>query len=176
MKLFVYIILACLPFLSFSQTKISVNKNKSSITYGMNHIMHAWEGTSNQLNGIVQLNSNGQIEKIAILAKVSSFDSKSSNRDGHMLEIVESLKFPNITFQSTSITEAGNNKLLVKGMLEFHGVKKEIAFETTTKKKDKENTANGNFIFLLEDFKIERPSFMLTKVDNEVKVKFEIVW
>lgn len=138
--------------------------------------MHAWEGTSNQLNGIVQLNANGQIEKIAILAKVSSFDSKSSNRDGHMLEIVESLKFPNITFQSTSITEAGNNKLLVKGMLEFHGVKKEIAFETTAKKKDKENTANGNFIFLLEDFKIERPSFMLTKVDNEVKVKFEIVW
>jgi len=69
----------------------------------MNHIMHAWEGTSNQLNGIVQLNANGQIEKIAILAKVSSFDSKSSNRDGHMLEIVESLKFPNITFQSTSI-------------------------------------------------------------------------
>jgi len=164
------------PIVGFSQTKISINKNNSTITYAMNHIMHAWEGTSNQLNGIVQFNANGQIEKVAILTKVSSFDSKSSNRDAHMLEVVESLKYPNISFQSTSITETNKEKILVKGILDFHGVKKEISFEADVKKKGTQTSVVGNTIFLLEDFNIERPSFMLTKVDNEVKVKFEIIW
>jgi polyisoprenoid-binding protein YceI len=176
MKIIFQILLASLPILSIGQTKLPFNKNKSTITYAMNHIMHAWDGTSNQLNGLVQLNAKGQIEKVAMIAKVSSFDSKSSNRDAHMLEVVESLKFPNISFQSTSVTETSKDKLLVKGILDFHGVKKETSFEAISKKKDKETVVSGNFIFLLEDFKIERPSFMLTKVDNEVKVNFEITF
>jgi polyisoprenoid-binding protein YceI len=176
MKNLVYILIAILPLWSISQTKIPFNKNKSSITYAMNHIMHAWEGTSNQLNGLVQLNANGQIEKVAMITKVSSFDSKSSNRDAHMLEVVESLKFPNISFQTTTVTETAKDKLLVKGLLEFHGIKKEISFDAVSRKKEKETIVSGNFIFLLEDFKIERPSFMLTKVDNEVKVSFEITF
>ena len=176
MKIILQILIALLPLVSIAQTKLPFNKNKSTITYAMNHIMHAWEGTSNQLNGLVQLNANGQIEKVAMIAKVSSFDSKSSNRDAHMLEVVESLKYPNISFQSTSVTETAKDKLLVKGMLEFHEIKKETSFEATSRKKDKETTVSGNFIFLLEDFKIERPSFMLTKVDNEVKVNFEITF
>ena len=176
MKIIFQLLIASLPLVSIAQTKLPFNKNKSTITYAMNHIMHAWEGTSNQLNGLVQLNANGQIEKVAMIAKVSSFDSKSSNRDAHMLEVVESLKYPNISFQSTSVTETAKDKLLVKGMLEFHGIKKETSFEATSRKKDKETTVSRNFIFLLEDFKIERPSFMLTKVDNEVKVKFEIAF
>ena len=176
MKIILQILVASLPIHSIAQTKLPFNKNKSTITYAMNHIMHAWDGTSNQLNGLVQLNANGQIEKVAMIAKVSSFDSKSSNRDAHMLEVVESLKYPNISFQSTSVTETAKDKLLVKSMLEFHGIKKEISFEATSRKKDKETMVVGNFIFLLEDFKIERPSFMLTKVDNEVKVNFEITF
>jgi hypothetical protein len=176
MKFIFLLLLGSAPFLSFSQTKISIDKNQSSITYAMNHIMHAWEGTSNQLNGIVQLSTNGQVEKVAIVTKVSAFDSKSSNRDAHMMEVAEALKFPTISFQSTSIEYTNKEKLLVKGMLDFHGVKKEISFEGAISKKGNKTIVNGNFIFLLEDFKIERPSFMLSKVDNEVKVNFEAAW
>jgi hypothetical protein len=32
---------------------------------------------------------------------------------------------------------------------------------------------SGRFIFLLEDFGIERPTLMLVKTDNEVEVSFE---
>lgn len=176
MKNILLILMASLPYLSFAQTKLPFNKNNAAITYSMKHVLHEWEGTSNQLNGLVQLNKNAQIEKVAMITKVSSFDSKSSNRDAHMLEIVESLKYPNISFQSTSITEPEKDKLLVKGILEFHGVKKEMAFGATVSKKDKETIVIGNFVFLLEDFKIERPSFMLSKVENEVKVHFEIAF
>ena len=65
-------------------------------------------------------------------------------------------------------------ELEVKGVLQFHGVNKETSFKATTSSKGSISTVKGEFIFLLEDYKIERPSFMLNKVDNEVKIKFEV--
>ncbi|MEY3186923.1 MAG: hypothetical protein RL675_747, partial [Bacteroidota bacterium] len=122
----------------------------------------------------VQFNNKNEIEKVAIVSKVSAFDSKSSNRDSHMLEVTEAIKFPNISFYTTALTEAKKGEWDVKGILQFHGVNKEISFKSTSKENNGVTEMIGNFIFLLEDFKIERPSFMLKPVDNEVKVRFEI--
>lgn len=167
-------ILMLLPSLMMAQTKKVIDKKRSTITYSMNHLLHAWDGTSSDLNGIVVLGPDNTIQKVAIVSKVSAFDSKSSNRDAHMLEVVEALKFPNITFSSTSVTESKNGEVDIKGMLQFHGVSKEISFKGLSKNDGASTNVIGEFIFLLEDFKIERPSFMLQKVDNEVKVKFDI--
>lgn len=163
-----------LSFAVQAQVKKPIDKKKSSITYGMNHTLHAWEGTSKELNGVVQFNNNNELEKVAIVSKVSAFDSKSSNRDSHMLEVTEAIKFPNISFYSTSLTETKKGEWAVKGILQFHGVNKEINFKATSKEVDGATEMVGNFIFLLEDFKIERPSFMLKAVDNEVKVNFQV--
>jgi polyisoprenoid-binding protein YceI len=170
------ILLLLAPSLLFAQVKKPVDKKKSTITYSMNHVLHAWDAVSPDVNGVVQLKADGNIEKVAIVAKISSFDSKSSNRDAHTLEVTEALKFPNISFVSTSITESKNGELDVKGNLQFHGVTKEISFKAVSKNNNGTVQVNGNFIFLLEDFKVPRPSFMLKQVDNEVKVKFEVFY
>jgi polyisoprenoid-binding protein YceI len=170
------ILLLLAPSLLFAQVKKPVDKKKSTITYSMNHVLHAWDAVSPDVNGVVQLKADGNIEKVAIVAKISSFDSKSSNRDAHTLEVTEALKFPNISFVSTAITESKNGELDVKGNLQFHGVTKEISFKAVSKNNNGTVQVNGNFIFLLEDFKVPRPSFMLKQVDNEVKVKFEVFY
>lgn len=167
-------ILLFVPSLLMAQTKKIVDKKMSTITYYMNHALHAWDGTSSDLNGVVVVSPENKIQKVAIVSKVSAFDSKSSNRDAHMLEVTEALKFPNISFSSTSITELKSGELEIKGMLQFHGVSKEISFKGLSKNETGSTKVSGEFIFLLEDFKIERPSFMLQKVDNEVKVTFDI--
>jgi polyisoprenoid-binding protein YceI len=172
----ILILLVLFPGLLLAQTKKPLDKKKSTITYSMNHLLHAWDGTSSDINGAVQLKADGSIEKVAIVTKVSAFDSKSSNRDAHLLEVVEALKFPNISFYSTAITPAKDGSLDVKGVLQFHGVNKETSFKATTKTVNGATQVTGNFIFLIEDFKIERPSFMLKPVDNEVKVKFDVFY
>ena len=172
----ILILLLVLPGFLMAQSKKPLDKKKSTITYSMNHLLHAWDGTSSDLNGAVQLKADGSIEKVAIVTKVSAFDSKSSNRDAHLLEVVEALKFPNISFYSTAITAAKDGSLDVKGVLQFHGVNKETSFKATSKSFNGATQVTGNFIFLLEDFKIERPSFMLKPVDNEVKVKFDVFY
>ena len=172
----ILILLVLFPGLLLAQTKKPLDKKKSTITYSMNHLLRAWDGTSSDINGAVQLKADGSIEKVAIVTKVSAFDSKSSNRDAHLLEVVEALKFPNISFYSTAITPAKDGSLDVKGVLQFHGVNKETSFKATTKTVNGATQVTGNFIFLIEDFKIERPSFMLKPVDNEVKVKFDVFY
>ena len=170
------LILMLVPSFLLAQTKKIVDKKKSTITYSMNHALHAWDGTSTELNGVVVTNTENKIEKVAIVSKVSAFDSKSSNRDAHMLEVTEALRYPNISFSSSAIAESKNGELDIKGTLQFHGAAKEISFKAIRKIETNLSRVDGEFIFLLEDFKIERPSFMLQKVDNEVKVKFEIIF
>jgi polyisoprenoid-binding protein YceI len=170
------ILLLLAPSLLLAQVKKPVDKKKSTITYSMNHMLHAWDAVSPDVNGVVQLKADGSIEKVAIVAKISSFDSKSSNRDAHTLEVTEALKYPNISFVSTAITESNNGELNVKGTLQFHGVSKEASFKATTKNNNGITQVTGGFIFLLEEFKVTRPSFMLKEVDNEVKIKFEIFY
>jgi polyisoprenoid-binding protein YceI len=174
MRLLLFLLL--LPAFGIAQVKKSLDKNKSSITYYMKHLLHAWDGTSKELTGLVLSGADSKIEKVAIATKVSSFDSENSNRDAHLLEVVEALKYPTISFYSTSITEPVKGELEVKGILQFHGVSKEVSFKAYVTQQKNNIQVVGNFIFLLEDFKIERPSFMLKPVDNEVKVKFDILF
>ena len=169
----ILIVLLILPSLLMAQKK-PLDKKNSSVTYAMNHILHSWTGTSRDLNGAVQLNGSGKIEKVAIVTKVSAFDSENSNRDSHMMEIAEAIKYPNVSFYSTSIIETKSGELEVKGILAFHGVNKETSFKALTSSKASTSIVKGEFIFLLEDYNLERPSFMLNKVDNEVKLSFEV--
>ena len=168
------LLLLLVPSIMIAQTKKPFDKKNSFVSYEMNHILHTWVGTSKDLNGMVQLGADGKIEKVALVSQVSAFDSENSNRDAHMMEVTEALKYPNISFYSTSVVESKSGELDVKGVLQFHGVNKESSFKANVVTKGGASVVNGNFIFLLEDYKIERPSFMLNKVDNEVKVKFEV--
>jgi polyisoprenoid-binding protein YceI len=158
---------------SHAQTKqIRADKSLSSITYGMKHALHAWTGTSKEVACAAETNAEGRITRVAATVKVKSFDSQNSNRDAHMLEVTDALTHPNITFSSTTVTPESNG-YLVKGNLIFHGVTKPFEARVTEAQKNGRRMISGRFIFLLEDFGIERPTLMLVKTDNEVEVSFE---
>lgn len=151
-----------------------IDKSKSFINYHMSHPMHNWDGTSKDIDGIVQYEDNSKkINKVVISVKISSFDSKNSNRDAHMLEITDAIKYPSVTFVSTTIKEEGSN-VDISGIINFHGVNKPIHFIGNEIVVNNKKIINGEFIVLLEDFKIERPSMMLMKTDNEMKMNFSV--
>ena len=152
--------------------QIRADKSLSSVTYAMKHALHAWTGTSKEVACAAETNSEGRITRVAATVKVKSFDSQNSNRDAHMLEVTDALTYPNITFSSTAVTSESNG-YLVKGNISFHGVTKPFETKVTEVQKNGRRMISGRFIFLLEDFGIERPSLMLVKTDNEVEVSFE---
>lgn len=173
-----YIFLSVAVFLSLSampQSSVRADKSKSSITYFMKHAVHAWTGTSQDVNCILQLNAQGEVEKVAATAKVKSFDSKNSNRDSHMLEVTDALKYPNVSFYSTAVMKNGD-AYQVKGMLNFHGVERPVEIQAKESRSGSQRTISGQFIFLLEDHKVDRPTFLMVRTDNEVRIEFSFVF
>ena len=153
---------------------VRFDKANSSLTYHMSHPMHEWDGVSKEVDGVVQFDAqNGLIQKVAMVAKVSSFDSKNSNRDSHLLEITEAIKYPSVSFVSTQIKDNGG-ELEVQGKISFHNVTKEISFKAQSKTVSKNRVVTGAFILLIEDFNLERPSLMMVKTSNEMKMSFSV--
>ena len=164
------------PFLYHLEPIQQPLPEKSTITYHMRHKLHEWDGVSDKLKiqaNWESANPVNKITKIAISTKVSSFNSGLSNRDSHMIEVLEALTYPNIVFNSTSIVY-NQNDLMVNGQLQFHGVTKQISFNA--KQSDKEGNIffEGAFPILLEDFKVKRPSLLFVKADNEIQIKFKL--
>lgn len=171
------IVFPLLLFAGFSFTggvkTIRTDKSKSVITYHMHHPVHSWDGVNKSIDGVVQYaDSIKQILKVAIIAKVADFDSENSNRDSHMMEVTEALKYPAVNFVSTSVTYA--DKILVKGNLTFHGVTKAVQFYITDQVSGNTHKVEGNFQCKLTDFNIDPPSLMFVKTDDELKLSFSI--
>jgi polyisoprenoid-binding protein YceI len=146
----------------------------SSITYTMKHKLHAWDGTSNQVNVASKWNGD-KLEQISVLAKVSSFNSGLSSRDSHMIEVLDALTLPNITFNSTSI-KYNSTEILAIGKLQFHGVTKEVQFVVKPKKENNQWLYEGEFPVLLESYNVKRPSLLFVKADDLMKIRFVLVF
>ena len=148
--------------------------SSSSITYTMKHKLHVWDGTSKQVNVASKWNGD-MLEQISVLAKVSSFNSGLSSRDSHMIEVLDALTLPNITFSSTSIKYNGA-EILATGKLQFHGVTKEVQFAVKPKKENNQWFYEGEFPVLLESYNVKRPSLLFVKADDLMKIRFVLVF
>jgi len=65
--------------------------------------------------------------------KVDSIDTRIGKRDTHLRtpEFFDAKKYPQITFRSTKVTAAGDNKYLVDGKLTIKDVSKDLALVFT---------------------------------------------
>ena len=175
----IIIILLCTTT-SFAQKlklkKLYADKNKSDITYAMNHPLHAWTGVSNNILSVMLLDtSNMEINELAVVVKIASFNSKNSNRDSNTIEVTEALKYPNVSLSSNSIKQT-NDRLTVKGKLKFHGVSKEIIFDAQKEIIKDEIKVTGNFKILMTDFKIKPPKLLGIATDKNIKLSFTVFY
>lgn len=156
--------------------KVFADKKVSSITYTMRHPLHTWDGTSKEVNSVILTNADKSVlTQVAVSVKLGSFDSKNANRDSHMIEVAEGLKYPIISFSSTSIQTQGD-VLLVKGTVSFHGVTQPVTFEAKRKTTGSNLEVIGAFTLKMTQFKIEPPSLLGVAADDEFKLKFKVVY
>jgi polyisoprenoid-binding protein YceI len=179
-KLVILFMLLSLPVIFAGAQNVSVrtmaDKKSSSITYSMKHPLHSWSGTSRDVSSVIL--SNGKkydIQEVAVSVKVSTFDSKNANRDSHMIEVTEAIRFPNITFSGKVISKK-ENQLDVSGELTFHGISRPLNFEVTTTEKGGKLEVTGGFTVTLTEFNIQRPTLMGLPANDEIKVDFSITY
>jgi len=123
-----------------------------------------------------QIDANRNIiTQAAVSVKISSFDSQNANRDSHCMEVTDAIKYPNITFASTSIKQNGNI-LDISGKLTFHGITKEISLKAEKKVENGKAKITGNFSVNMKDYNIDPPSLMAMETDEEIKLSFVLVY
>lgn len=174
--LFFWLCIISINILAQNQVKLKNNPQKSFIKYSASHPLHDWEGTSQNPIVIIITNSNkSSISAVAAKVKIASFNSENSNRDSHMMEITDALKFPYITFKSIKI-EQRNDSLHFIGTLNFHGIEHNIESNALFQKKKRAIIVSGNFPVKLSDYKIKKPSLMGMEMDDVLKITYQFIF
>ena len=144
-------------------------KGESTISYHMSHPLHEFDAVSKEVAYRVELDTlKREIHSVAAEVDVTTFDSGNSNRDSHAMETIDALSFPEATFSSTKIVQAGDS-LRVTGNLTFHGVTRPIDAPVAVLWSDHHVVVHGGFLLRLSDYKVERPSLLMIPVADEVQ-------
>lgn len=166
------ILLLCLCSIQslWSQEKYTLNSSNSFVSYEAKHFLHAWEGTNNNVKGLLTKKGVG-FDQMALVMTVTDFNSKNSSRDANAAEVLEVLSFPKITFTANKISQEAN-VLSILGSLSFHGVEVSKTIAAKLEEQDNELSLSGTFELNLTEFNIKLPSFMLKKMEEKIQVSY----
>lgn len=142
----------------------------------MKNRVHAWTGICGDFSVDVDYDKKKDaMSSTEVIADIASFDSGIPQRDRDALKILETKRFPTVSFVSENITPNGEN-LSVNGTLTFHGVSREVTFETTQKMVGKQLKIKGAFSVKLTDYNLKPPGSFLLKTDDNIDLKFSLVF
>ena len=154
---------------------VTIDADQSFISYDGRHPAHNWTGVSKEIKGSFIFNKdNPTASNIDLFVPVFSFDSKNSNRDSNMLDVIEDYFYPTVSFTSSEIIKQ-ENQYYIKGLLFFHGIKKEITIPVNFTLDDKKIKVDADFSISLTDYKIKRPSLLTIKMKDDITIKLFLV-
>lgn len=160
-----------------AKRKLMADKTESTVSYAAKHPLHEWAGVSHAVNCAVTYNDDTkQVENVAVSIKVGTFDSGNSNRDSHAMEVLDGLKYPNVTFVSSDVKTGDDGSLTAVGSLTFHGVTKPATLKAIRKDAGGKMTLTGDFPVSMTTHTVERPSFLGMKTEDTMTLKFNVVF
>jgi len=132
----------------------------------------------------------GDVKELSRSASVSltmdaeSYNSNLGLRDEDVRDnYLEVKQYPHITFRSSSVeaikqpeSPGSPWQLTIKGVLELHGIKREISVPVRLTHRERKIIVEGNTKILLKDFNIAVPTLLFTfRSGDVVEVGFRIV-
>tara|TARA_R110001583_G_scaffold4351_4_gene25264 strand:+ start:22409 stop:22987 length:579 start_codon:yes stop_codon:yes gene_type:complete len=131
-KLSLAIALLSIVFIN-AQTKWSFDTSHSTVRFAVDHmVISEVEGQFTSYEGTVETTkADFSDAKINFKININSIDTDDIKRDNHLKneDFFNVEKFPNMTFQSTSIEVIKGGNYILKGDLTIQGVTKEIALK-----------------------------------------------
>jgi polyisoprenoid-binding protein YceI len=158
-----------------SSMKIRVFKSGAFSAFAHNHEIEApiAEGKiDSSANASVQLRVDAR--EMRVLDPEIDADKRAEiQRTMQSETVLDVEKFPEISYQSTSVTSRGDDHWEVRGDLTLHGKKQPVALEVSSK----DGHYRGSAAIKQSDFGIEpiRIAGGTVKVKDELRVEFDIV-
>lgn len=157
------------------QTSVEIDASKSTVEFTLHDVLHTVHGTFQLRQGNITVSENGKAAG-AIVVDATSGASGNHGRDSKMhKEIIESAKYPDITFTPTEITGAaptqGDSDVDLRGALKMHGQDHEIVIHATVHIDGSELTAEANFPVKYVDWGVKNPSTLFLRVSDTVQIR-----
>jgi polyisoprenoid-binding protein YceI len=159
---------------------LPVDSTQSVLQYHGHHPLHGWTGVSRSVQGQLHLDLANPARSMVILrVPVSSFSSGNSNRDANMLDVVEVDRYPEVTFESSSIsvtrwqqTATGyEGDWAVSGRLTFHGQTQAVTIPVSVRIDSRHFEATGRFAIALSQFGVRRPKLLLMAIRDRIDIE-----
>jgi hypothetical protein len=180
MRLRHFVPLLFLSSLAQADGTFTLDQKSSSLTFHLVHKLHKFEVRAKKLEGKARL-AGGQVQ-VMVRAPVEGFDSANVNRDEHMKEILEAVRFPTVETKAVgALAEPAATPSTVEVPLtlqiSLHGVTKTLAVPATVAFESAAR-AVGTFHFAvsLDSFQVERPSLMFVKMEDAVQIDGSLVF
>lgn len=173
-KCFIVVFCFCV---SFSVAQSNLLKGNGSVKFISDAPLELIQASSDQLTGILDVDKNAFAFQISV---GSFFGFNSPLQQEHFNEhYLETTKYPKATYKGKiieSITWNKNGTYIVrtKGIMQIHGVEKEMVIPIEVKIIDKKIVATANFTALLDDFNINIPKIVKANISQEILVKVNI--
>jgi polyisoprenoid-binding protein YceI len=118
---------------AFSQTKWTLDRTHSNVRFTVPHlVISEVEGSFRKFDGTVSNNNPDFTDaSINFTIDVASINTDNDRRDGHLKsdDFFNAEKYPQMTFQSTSIKKLKGNKYELTGNLTIRDVTKPVKFD-----------------------------------------------
>ncbi len=107
-----------------------------------------------------------------IFLKAGDLVSDNKDRDDHMYETLNTLSHPLISYTINSIVkdDKRDNGYILNGVLELHGVKKELDVDAEMVQNDGLINLRSKFSLKMSDFGIEPPVLLFLTVRDQVDI------
>jgi polyisoprenoid-binding protein YceI len=157
----------------------TVDPASTVVRFHLRHKLHEVDGRSSSIEGKAVVEPDGKVMAM-VRIPISTFDSGDANRDAHMRETLEVGKHPFVVFKGLTslVVPAAHGRpipLRLEGELDFHGVKRPVDVPATVEfGSDGSATVRGKMRVSLEAFRVERPSLLFVKVDDDCAIDFSL--
>ena len=149
---------------------------RSTLTYHVSHPLHESEGVSHEARGKGVCHA-GECDFL-VAVPVKSFDSRDTNRDLHMVQVVRGGQFPVVTVRAhLPETAAAGREIRADVEVAFAG--QTVTFKQVALEQSTENGATritGTIPATLTAFKIDPPTLLAIPVKNEIPVRVDMTW
>lgn len=110
-----------------------IDPTHTNIMFTVRHMVVAKvHGRFSRFQGEVTLAEDGSLAGAMAEIETASIDTQVADRDNHLrsADFFDAETYPRITFRSTQIEKVGDDRYQMRGLLEMHGVEKEVILDT----------------------------------------------
>jgi polyisoprenoid-binding protein YceI len=167
--------------LQVAQAQDFATSAASTLTFHLVHKLHHVEGVSHSVEGRARLLPDGTAQ-VMVRVPSGSFDSGNVNRDAHAKEAIEAARYPFVVLKASGALVPPTQMPTTEqrsftAQLSFHGVDESLTLPVTLRWENPGRVrATARFAISLEHFKVERPSLMFVKVDDQVWIDADLVF